>query len=36
MIKFDDLPQKSQEEIIQVLLSLSDLEVAEIEEGENE
>jgi hypothetical protein len=34
VIKFDDLPQKSQEEIIQVLLSLSDLEVVIIEEDE--
>lgn len=34
MTKFTDLPQKSQEEIIQVLLSLSDLEVVEIEEDE--
>jgi hypothetical protein len=36
LIKFTDLPQKNQEEIIQVLLSLSDLEVVNIEEDENE
>jgi hypothetical protein len=36
MIKFTDLPQSSQEEIILVLLSLSDLEVVNIEEDENE
>jgi hypothetical protein len=34
VIKFDDLPQKSQEEIIQMLMSLDDLEVVNIEEGE--
>jgi hypothetical protein len=34
MIKFDDLPQKSQQEIIQVLMSLNDLEVVNIEEDE--
>jgi hypothetical protein len=32
--KFTDLPQKSQEEIIQVLFSLNDLEVVNIEEDE--
>jgi hypothetical protein len=32
--KFDDLPHKSQEEIIRVLLSLSDLEYVNIEEDE--
>jgi hypothetical protein len=34
MIKFDDLPQKTLEEIIKALLSLSDLEVVNIEEDE--
>jgi hypothetical protein len=34
MIKFDDLPHKSQQEIIQVLMSLDDLEVVNIEEDE--
>lgn len=32
MIKFDDLPHKNQQEIIQVLMSLDDLEVVNIEE----
>jgi hypothetical protein len=35
MIKFDNLPQKSQEEVIKVLMSLDDLEVVNIEEEEN-
>jgi hypothetical protein len=34
VIKFDDLPHKSQEEVIKVLMSLDDLEVVDIEEGE--
>lgn len=34
MIKFTDLPQKSQEEVIKVLMSLDDLEVVNIEEDE--
>jgi hypothetical protein len=34
MTTFTDLPQKSQEEVIQVLLSLNDLEVVDIEEDE--
>jgi hypothetical protein len=36
VIKFDTLPQKSQEEVIKVLMSLDDLEVVNIEEDENE
>jgi hypothetical protein len=34
MIKFNDFPQKTQEEIIKVLLFLDDLEVVNIEEDE--